>query len=113
MQFPVTLTSLFGLASLATAQCPECLPTPIYNIDGAHYEIYAGHELWTPDWLQQIPNSDVLSCARACHEWNVNNNGTCFAGSLDLTTQTCFLKKQNYTRKINTVNVITVVGYGK
>lgn len=65
MQFPITLASLVcGLANLVTAQCPECLPTPIYNVDGAPYQIYAGHELWTPDWLTRIPASDVLSCAR-------------------------------------------------
>ncbi|KAK3324965.1 hypothetical protein B0H66DRAFT_108062 [Apodospora peruviana] len=63
MQF--SLTSLFGLAALAAAQCPECLPTPIYNINGnIPYQIYSGLELWTPDWLKQISSSDVLSCAK-------------------------------------------------
>lgn len=59
MQLSISLASLVGLATMATAQCPECFPTP-----RAAYQIYAGHELWTPDWLKEIPNSDVLSCAR-------------------------------------------------
>ena len=64
MQLSISLASLLGLATMASAQCPECFPTPIYTIDGAPYQIYAGHELWTPDVLKQIPGSDVLSCAR-------------------------------------------------